>query len=121
MAQPNLVSPTTIKAVAIRMASTTTPTSIFGTAPGAGHLFLVLWLRATNITTTTAGTVSLSHVRSATGRSAATAISCGPGGGLDLLSKQSIASCDGDAGDDLQISSSANSVHEVVGMYLDIS
>lgn len=117
MATPNIINAATINGLTALAAVTTTATSILTNAAASGKAHRVNALYVSNVNGTTAATVTVSILRSATSYRVVYQMSVPAASTLDLINK-TIYLNEGDA---LQISASVNSYLEAVLSYEEIS
>ena len=117
MAAPNLINATTINGLTAVAAVTTTLTSIVTNASSSGKAQRINAIYVSNVNGSTAATVTVTILRSATSYRLAYQMSVPAASSLDLLSKTLYLN----EGDALQISASVNSYLEAVVSYEEIS
>lgn len=117
MATPNIINATTINGLTAVAAVTTTPTSILTNSSSSGKVHRINALYVSNVNGSSAATVTVSILRSATSYRLAYLMSVPAASSLDLISKILYLN----EGDAIQISASANSYLEAVLSYEEIS
>lgn len=117
MAAPNLLTSTTVTGLTAVAAVTTTLTSIVTNAGSSGKAHRINAVYVSNINGSSAATVTIVILRSATAYRIAYNMSVPAASSLDLISKAIYLN----EGDELQISASVNSYLEAVVSYEEIS
>lgn len=117
MATPNIINATTINGLTAVQAVTTTTTSIVTNSSSSGKVQRLNSLLVSNVNGSTAATITVSILRSATSYRIAYQMSVPAASTLDLLNKNLYLN----EGDALQLTASVNSYLEAVLSYEEIS
>ena len=117
MATPNIINATTINGLTAVQAVTTSATSILTNASSSGKVQRLNSLLVSNVNGSTAATITVSILRSATSYRVAYQMSVPAASTLDLINKNIYLN----EGDALQLSASVNSYLEAVLSYEEIS